>query len=257
MQPCGDHVSMPDLTGEYYHLTLSKLHQLIQPRVYLEIGTEHGETLGLSTCAAIAVDPQFRFRSSDLLKTLTFRKFLYLHHTSSDEFFEEQQVLKPGLPTPLFVFLDGLHLCEALLKDFINVERLSDKQTVVAIHDVAPVEVGMVSRNQYPSPMPTVAHRLGWWTGDVWKFALLLKQERPDLNIVVLDCPPTGLMLVGNLDPNNAVFRDGYDASCVRMDAMSLETMGVAALHRELELISTAQIDGVSDIHSLLGSAAI
>ena len=184
------------------------------------------------------------------------REFLHLHQTTSDEFFAHQKILEPSKTTPLFAFLDGLHHCEALLRDFAAVERLSDKTTVVAIHDVVPVEVGMTSRNQYPSSAPIASHRLGWWTGDVWKAALFLKQNRPDLHIVVLDCHPTGLMLIGNLDSNDALSRGGYAAACKQMDAMCLDEIGVAKLHRELQLTPAGRLNDVSDIHAFLGMQA-
>jgi hypothetical protein len=46
-------------------------------------------------------------------------------------------------------------------------------------------------------------HRAGWWTGDVWRAALLLKRRRPDLQITTVDAFPTGLVLITNVDPSS------------------------------------------------------
>jgi len=58
----------------------------------------------------------------------------------------------------------------------------------------------------------TAKSRFGrWWTGDVWKVLPVLKQYRKDLSITLLDCAPTGLVLVSNLNPESTVLADAYN----------------------------------------------
>jgi len=96
-----------------------------------------------------------------------------------------------------FAFLDGKHWSEFLLRDFINTERNCHRNSIIALHDCLPVEAAIADR--IPNQRPTiVAHRAGWWAGDVWRTALLLKRKRPDLHMLTLDAKPTGLVLISN-----------------------------------------------------------
>ena len=52
----------------------------------------------------------------------------------------------------------------------------------------------------------------GFWTGDVFKFVLILKKYRPDLEFYNSDIPPAGLAIISNLDPNSTVLIDNYDS---------------------------------------------
>jgi len=51
----------------------------------------------------------------------------------------------------------------------------------------------------------------GWWAGDVWKMIPTLKKYRPDLELTLIDCVPTGLVLVRGLDPANNVLQRNYE----------------------------------------------
>jgi hypothetical protein len=48
------------------------------------------------------------------------------------------------------------------------------------------------------------------WTGDVWKVIPILKKYRPDLRILFLDCPPTGLVAISRLEPQSTILSDSY-----------------------------------------------
>jgi hypothetical protein len=65
-----------------------------------------------------------------------------------------------------------------------------------------------------------------FWTGDVWKLIVCLRQYRPDLEIAVVDVPPTGLGIVTRLDPASSVLRDRQGELLerfVNMDYSALE----------------------------------
>jgi len=51
----------------------------------------------------------------------------------------------------------------------------------------------------------------GAWTGDVWKLHAVLREWRPDLNLIALNAHTTGLLLIAGLDPGSTVLADHYD----------------------------------------------
>ena len=98
-------------------------------------------------------------------------------------------------------FIDGLHLFEQALKDFINIEKYSHPNTVVLIHDCIPINDLTASRNRVTS----------FWSGDPWKVIPCLLKYRPDLHIAVIPTYPTGLGIITGLDPQSTLLADQYD----------------------------------------------
>lgn len=229
----------PDLEGELYTKVLAHLHETLQPKTYFEIGTLHGDTLALSRCASVAVDPEFRLNNLETIGKVFAKPSLAFFQMGSDDFFAQNdpEVLLGGKIE--FAFLDGMHRCEFLLRDFINTEKSCKRNSIIALHDCLPVETSMTGR--VPSVMPPMKeHRKGWWAGDVWRTALLLKRTRPDLSIVTLDSFATGLLLITNLDPTSTMLAEGYSSHVKTMMSWSLDELGIAALFDELQVQSTS-----------------
>jgi hypothetical protein len=153
----------------------------------LEIGIRHGHSLSLAKCSAIGVDPAPDLRFELGPRTRVVR-------STSDEFFKDP--LSKG-PFDL-IFIDGMHLFEYVLRDFINAERLAVTQAVAVIDDVLPNHPHQAAR----------VRRTQAWTGDVWKIAPTLRKWRPDLKVVELDTAPTGLLFVAGLDPQNLILEE-------------------------------------------------
>ena len=110
---------MEDLAGENYLQVLARIHTTLQPRTYLEIGVETGETLALASCPSVAVDPQFAFVDLSCVKKVLAKPRIMFFQTTSDNFFARFRpdvLLGQALE---FAFLDGMHRCEYLLRDFI------------------------------------------------------------------------------------------------------------------------------------------
>jgi hypothetical protein len=101
-------------------------------------------------------------------------------------------------------FIDGLHLFEQVLRDFINLERFCAPESVILMHDCLPRDRETSTRDR----------RTVFWTGDIWKIVPCLTRYRPDLLVHTLDVPPTGLAIVTNLDPQSRVLPDLYDKLC-------------------------------------------
>lgn len=235
MTPQGRSVCVPDLSGHHYGETLRIIHDTLQPKTYLEIGTLHGDTLALARCPSIAIDPCFDFTRPELMSRIMAKPRLHLFQMPSDDFFALHDV-KALLHGPIdFAFLDGMHRCEFLLRDFANTERCCKPNSVIALHDCLPVEVLMTARTPSPEPA-SQSHRQGWWTGDVWRTALLLKRIRPDLNITALDAQSTGLLLITNLDPASSILTERYADHVKLMLSWHLEEIGIPELFAELKM---------------------
>lgn len=185
--------------GRYYYDVLADLHAVHRPDWYLEIGTQTGRSLALSTARSVSVDPEFVIKT----EVVANKPELHLVQSTSDDFFADGLLDRLGARFDL-AFLDGMHLYEFLLRDFINTEAVMNPDGVIVLHDCLPWEEGMAERDR--SRANTRA-----WTGDVWKVVPILQRYRPDLTVTVLDAAPTGLVTITGLDPSSTVLRDAYD----------------------------------------------
>jgi hypothetical protein len=207
---------------------LRQLHELVRPDSYFEIGVSEGATLALARCPAVAVDPAMQPRPA----ALSGRPITHLFRMTSDEFFRTCD-LHTFFPDGVdFAFLDGMHRFEFLLRDFIGTERFCRKGSVVVLHDCHPVNVEMTEREHRLDARKDRATRK-WWTGDVWKILPTLRKYRPDLFMTILDCPPTGLVVVTNLDPASTALRNSYDEIVSQHMPMTLEGYGLDRFRRE------------------------
>lgn len=234
----------PAHQGLPYPDVLKTLHTMLRPRSYVEVGVESGATLALAECAAVGVDPAFRI-TRDVVGT---KPMLALRQCGSDEFFAG---FDPrawfGRDSVDFFFLDGMHLFEFLLRDFMNAERFSRPNSIIALHDCVPVDMHMTSREAGVSPYPAV-HDSRWWTGDVWRLLPVLKKYRPDLRIHCLDAPPTGLVLVTGLDPRSTVLADRYGEIVADGLALDLAEIGVQAFLDSLPVRRTSEYATLPDL---------
>ena len=174
-----------------YYRVLDELHGRLRPATYLEIGVHEGDSLALcrSGTRAIGVDPA-------LPGCLRAEVEAELVAATSDEFFADHEPVAIDL-----AFIDGLHLFEQALRDFVNVERWAAPGATVLVHDCIPIDAETSSRER-----TTVV-----WSGDVWKVVACLRDHRPDLSIDIVDVPPTGLAVITGLDPTSTVLADRFD----------------------------------------------
>lgn len=176
-----------------YLAFLERVHQFLSPRGYLEIGIRHGHSLAMATCPALGIDPQ---PAVDRPLAPTTRVVA----ESSDDFFRRGAPEAAGLALDL-VFIDGLHLFEYALRDFMHCERHATASSLVLIDDVLPCHPFQARRQRQTRV----------WTGDLWKLIRCLAEQRPDLYLLLLDTWPTGTLLVAGLDPGNRVLWEGYN----------------------------------------------
>ena len=181
-----------------YYQTLNDLHKIVKPKVYLEVGVRNGESLQYACREAlcIGIDPAYDISFPHNHNTLLFKQ-------TSDDFFKDNDILDitEGKLIDL-AFIDGMHLFEFVLRDFINVEKFTRKDSIIVLHDCLPRDEETSSRERTTD----------FWTGDVWKIVPILKKYRPDLDIKILDSEPSGLCLITNLDKDNDVLEENYES---------------------------------------------
>lgn len=203
------------------HEFLAALHRGLRPRNYLEIGVQDGFSLTLSQVPSIGVDPAFQIKTE-------LRTEVQLVRATSDRFFARKEPLRylqggrnpwrnlrhdrpllgrlVGRATVDLAFIDGMHLFEFGLRDFMNVERHSAATTVIVLDDMLPRNVTEAARDRTTQD----------WAGDVYKLAAVLRQYRPDLIVIQVDTQPTGVLVVLALDHKSTVLWDHYDEIVAR-----------------------------------------
>ena len=163
------------------HEFLAALHELLQPKTYLEIGVQAGGSLNLAKCDAIGIDPY---------PLVGPRGQQTIHAMTSDDFFAGN----PDLPRLDLVFIDGMHLFECALRDFMNVQMYTLPSTVVVFDDVLPYNEAIAAREQPP----------GDWTGDVWKMVEILGEET-SLETRLVGVESTGALVVWGFSAKAAI----------------------------------------------------
>ena len=198
------------------HELLRALHKATAARNYLEIGVNDGRSLALSKVPSIGIDPAFKVN-------VDLRGDIQLARTTSDEFFAGKHPLghlesarnplkniRKGRPlfshyvggTALdLAFIDGMHLFEYALRDFMNVEKHSRWGSVIVLDDMLPRDVDEAARDRHTQ----------FWAGDVFKVIPVLRKYRPDLLVVPVDTEPTGVVVVFGADPDSDVLKKHYD----------------------------------------------
>lgn len=177
------------------HEFLKALHRLTAPRTYVETGVQKGQSLTLSRVPSIGIDPEFAITSEVMAD-------VHLARTSSDEFFARKDPVA-YLPKKVIdlAFIDGMHLSEYALRDYLAVERFTTLTSVVVFDDMLPRNVDEAARHR---------HTINW-TGDVYKAAQALRTMCPELVVLDVDTQPTGVVVVLTPDANRGGVLPGYD----------------------------------------------
>jgi predicted O-methyltransferase YrrM len=185
------------------HDLLRGLHRVLTPRTYLEIGVNEGASLTLSRSKSVAVDPDFRVRHPlhcdlDLVKA------------KSDEYFTRPDALAhfDGVSVDL-AFIDGMHLSEFAVRDFVNVERHLAPAGVTVFDDILPRNALEAAR----------VRRTGAWAGDVYKAVEIIARHRPDLLVLLINTWPTGTAIVVGSDPSSTILPEAYPAELPYLEA--------------------------------------
>jgi len=194
-----------------YLTILDLLHAELCPTTYVEIGVRHGRSLSRARPDTFCVGIDPRPLRDAAPNTVIFA-------LESDAFFGSRDLAEilGGRPVDLG-FIDGMHTFEASLRDFMNLERFCAPGSVIAVHDCYPKDEAAAIRKGS--------------TDGVWKLIVCLTEFRPDLQVAVVDVPPTGLGLVTRLDPASTVLEDRSEEIHRRLAALGYDE--VAPVKRE------------------------
>lgn len=187
-----------ELKGCHYRDFLCSYHKKHKPHRYIEVGVFKGLSFLLVSpqTKAVGIDPD------PLINTQEIAENHLVVTSTSDECFESDIIEKhfDNMPFDL-ALIDGMHLFEYALRDFVNLEKISHSKSVVLIHDVYPINKESSTRSRNTE----------FWSGDIWKLILCLKEYRPDLKVEVLPCPPTGVGVISGLDSGSDILSNSYD----------------------------------------------
>jgi hypothetical protein len=190
--------------GPPYRELLKRLHEILRPRAYLEIGVETGATLGFAQGAerAVGVDPDRSLLRDELVpsnaQVFTMTSDDFFAQNTRDAIFGERRID--------LALIDGMHLFEYALRDFIHVEAWSQPSTIVVLHDCVPLSPLTASRQRQSN----------LWVGDVWKLVSILREYRPELSVKIVKTAPSGLCIVRGLDPTSQVLAEQQDEIVAR-----------------------------------------
>lgn len=229
----------PRARGRHYLDVLEHLHREQVPDWYLEIGCGRGHSMMRSHCRAIGVDPDFRL-SGDVMGD---RPELHLFRQTSAEFFASG-VLQNLAPAIDIAFIDGMHLFDFVLDDFIATEKVCKPGGMILLHDLVPFSPAAAEREWD-------AARTRGWSGDVWKMVPILREFRPDLDVQVVNPRPCGLGMITGLDPENRVLQEARDEIIARFTDQTIEGFGVSKLVDLLQMQDvTAVFPALSEIET-------
>ncbi len=184
--------------GDDHVRLLKALHENVQPKFYVEIGVSKGVSISVagSSTDAVGVDPMPQIAGRLPPNISIFAE-------TSDAFFAAYEARPQFAKRKIdMAFIDGLHLFEQALRDFINVEKRAAADGLIALHDCIPFDDVAAGRD-YHAP---------YWVGDVWKCLAILLDHRPDLHIAIVGAPPSGLVLVSKLDPGSRLLDNDFES---------------------------------------------
>lgn len=197
------------LPGPDYYAVLRWIHEILRPANYIEIGIRKADSLRLASAetTCVGIDPEPDIQAALPPNMRVFR-------TTSDAFFA-QEILPSLLHSPTFAlgFIDGLHLFEQALRDFINLEKFASPQSVVMLHDCLPLDAVTADRTR-------TTH---FYSGDVWKLTMCLNIHRPDLKMKMIRTGPTGLCLVSDLDSRSNMLDFAYERYLTEFIGLSFD----------------------------------
>lgn len=156
-----------------YNSKFSQRHQIINSftepsHKYLEIGIEYGYTFSNTHFLhKFGVDPDPK--CNNIANSMIFK-------CTSDEYFTERINNNPELFD--VIFIDGMHHCDNVLRDFNNSLTVLTKNGIIFIDDCIPLnyneQLKIPNKHHYENGILKYDEE---WTGEVWKFMYYLLEN--------------------------------------------------------------------------------
>ena len=185
-----------NITKLKYNTTVNERHNIInsltkQNHIYLEIGIEYGYTFSKTHFLhKVGVDPDpkcEKINNGIIYKYISDDYFKYINiydnnpddnnsdDNNSDKLFKHLSLTKFDV-----IFIDGMHHCENVLRDFNNCANVLTNDGVIFIDDCIPLnyneQLKIPIKHHYENGILKYGEE---WTGDVWKFVYhLLKNYK-------------------------------------------------------------------------------
>jgi tetratricopeptide (TPR) repeat protein len=205
--------------GHYLNF-LKALHEK-KYEIYFEIGACTGNSLRLSQSPSVAIDPYFNLQ----VETIGNKDFCLLFQEKSDYFFGETLPKFPHLKCQLG-FIDGMHLFEYALRDFINLAKNSSEKPLFLFHDVLPWSYEMATRDYKKIPKGEP------WTGDIWKLIPIFISLGMEKNMKLLTSAPSGILAISNPSKDLITkLEDDFDRIVAEWTDLVLDRKSLSALY--------------------------
>jgi len=192
--------------SKFFNHSARRINQIMAKKTYsyLEIGVASGTTLQcISATEKVGVDPLPLFNTVKLPKATSF------YEMTSDDYFSSLEAEKKFD----FIFLDGLHEFDQLLKDFINSLKHINPGGWILIDDVVPSDSISALPNIETSYLARgVGMNEGYpWHGDCYKILPVIFENFSNLETFLIIYPDNPQLLVRinqdftniNLDTNS------------------------------------------------------
>lgn len=208
--------------GMDYYEFLNRIHGRYIFNDYFEIGSRDGKSLRFSNSPSIAIDPFFQLKS-DFLGN---KDYTLLFQEKSEEFFKNTIKQFPHLSCE-FAFIDGLHLFEAALRDFVNLNSIAKSNALFLFHDCLPWNYEMTTRDYH-----SLAKNAPW-TGDIWKLIPIFLDAGMSNEMCVIPSAPSGILAVINPKKNSLrKLEEHFKAIESQWKNISLEQYGLNEYYR-------------------------
>lgn len=169
-----------------YNTNIQNRHQIINSLTkpihkYLEIGIEYGYTFSNTHFLyKVGIDPLPKYISRN--NQLDSGKFEEIIKLTSDEYFNSINLTNDNSDNDSIdsddcidiyevIFIDGMHHCENILRDFNNSMKILKKDGIIFIDDCIPLnyneQLKIPLKHYYENGILKYGEE---WTGDVWKF---------------------------------------------------------------------------------------
>lgn len=171
-----------------YNTDLLNRHDVINSNTdfenkYLEIGTENGYTfVNVHFSDKVGVDPDPKYKDDRIIVKTSDEYFDELSNDNIDDIdsdddveyvkslIEERKKENKEKNNKDVYFIDGMHLCDNVLRDFKNCVKYLNEDGVIFIDDIIPInydeQLRIPNKHYYENNILKYGEP---WTGDIWK----------------------------------------------------------------------------------------